>query len=223
MSKKFLKELDADGLRSVFLKYTRKAFEIIPELDNPYILDIGCGTGIPTIELTRLSNGQITGIDIDQDVLDKLEIKVKEMGLLNRVKVYNRSIYDTKFEDTTFDIILEEGTLHLLDLKKALTECSRILKMKGYLITGKAIRWAGRKLKHFPRFDFELIHQIPWQKECWWREYYKPLEERINNLQKKYGDLGGIDEIQQHKMEIGMVKKDPAAFDCITYIFQKVN
>jgi ubiquinone/menaquinone biosynthesis C-methylase UbiE len=223
MSEEILKKLDADGLRSVFLKYTRNAFESIPEIDKPRILEIGCGTGIPTLELARLSNGEITGIDIDQGALDILNLKIKQEGLTSRVKVYNRSVYDTKFKENTFDIIWEEGVIHILDLKRALTECNRVLKQNGFLVTGEAIKWTGRKLKHFPRFGFKLIKEIPWEEGCWWNEYYRPLEEKINNLRIKYDNLDNIQEIQQHLMEIEMVKKDPPQFDCITYIMQKTN
>ncbi|MHA1988494.1 MAG: class I SAM-dependent methyltransferase [Promethearchaeota archaeon] len=223
MAEEMLKELDAEGLRSVFLKYTRKAFESIPEMDEPRILDIGCGTGMPTLELARLSNGKITGIDIDQGALDKLTLKIKQQGLSDKIKVHNRSVYDTKFEDETFDIIWEEGVIHLLDLKKALTECNRILKLNGFLVSGEATNWADRKLKHFPKFGFKLIKQIPWEKECWWMEYYNPLEEKINTLRKRYDNLDNIEEIKRHLMEIEMVKKDPAGFDCITYVFQKIK
>ena len=223
MAEEILKELDAEGLRSVFLNYTRKAFESIPDMGNPRILDIGCGSGMPTLELTRLSNGEVTGIDIDQRALDILNLKIKQQGLSSRVKVYNRSVYDTKFEENTFDIIWEEGVIHLLDLKKALMECNRVLKLNGFMVTGEATNWAERKLKHFPRFGFKLIKQIPWEKGCWWTEYYKPLQEKINILRKKFDDLEDIEEIKRHKMEIEMVKKDPTGFDCVTYIMQKIN
>jgi ubiquinone/menaquinone biosynthesis C-methylase UbiE len=223
MSEEVLRELDADGLRSVFLEYTREAFESIPGMENPRILDIGCGTGMPTIELARLINGEIFGIDIDQGALDKLNHKIKQEGLSDRIRVYNRSVYDTKFDDETFDIIWEEGVIHLLDLKKTLKECNRILKLNGFLVTGEATKWAGRKLKHFPRFGFKFFKEIPWEEGCWWNKYYSPLEEKINNLRKKYNDLDNIKDVQQHLMEIEMVKKDPEVFDCTTYIFQKIN
>jgi len=155
--------------------------------------------------------------------LDKLNLKIKQEGLSDRVKVYNRSVYDTQFEDERFDIIWEEGVIHLLDLKKTLTECNRVLNLNGFMITGEATNWADRKLKHFPKFGFKLVKQIPWAKECWWTEYYAPLEEKINTLRKKHDNLDDIEDIKRHVNEIEMVKKNTTGFDCITYIIQKIN
>jgi ubiquinone/menaquinone biosynthesis C-methylase UbiE len=50
--------------RANLLSYTRKAFHMLPPLVEPRILDIGCGTGVATIELARLSGGIIVGVDI---------------------------------------------------------------------------------------------------------------------------------------------------------------
>lgn len=223
MTEDILKELDAEGLRSVFLEYTRKAFESIPRIDNPHILDLGCGTGTITLELARLSNGEITSIDIDQNALDKLNHKIIEKGLSEKIKVYNRSAYYTQFEDETFDIIWEEGVIHLLDFKKAITECNRILKVNGYMISTEANNWADKKLKHFPKFGFKVLKQIPWAKECWWKEYYAPLEKKINILRKKYENIDDIEEIKHHIMEIEMVSKNTRGFECTTYILQRIK
>jgi len=65
MSIDIINELNLEQFREVFLKYTRKAFQMLPKMDKPCILDIGCGTGLTTIELARLSDGEIIGIDID--------------------------------------------------------------------------------------------------------------------------------------------------------------
>ena len=223
MVEEILKDVDAEGLRAVFLEYTRKAFESIPKIDKPRILDLGCGTGMPTLELAKLSNGEITGIDIDQNALDILSLKIKESGLSDRIKVFNRSVYDTKFEDEMFDIIWEEGVIHLLDFKKAITECHRILKLNGYMISGEATNWADKKLRKFPKFGFKLLKQIPWAKECWWKEYYAPLEKRINFLRKKYDNIDDIKEIKRHLKEIEMVKRNTTGFECITYILKKIE
>jgi ubiquinone/menaquinone biosynthesis C-methylase UbiE len=223
MEVEILQELDAEGLRAVFLRYAKKVFEIIPKLNNPRILDIGCGTGLPTLELARLTNGKITGIDIDQVALNKLENKINQKGLSDRIKIFNRSVYDTKFEDEMFDIVWDMGVIHLLDLKRALTECNRLLKIDGYLISGEANDWANRKLKYFPNFGFKLMNQIPWAYQCWWKEYYAPLEKKINVLRKKYDNIDKIKQIKQILNEIEMVKKNPTGFECTTYILQKIK
>ena len=85
MSKELLKEIDQ--LRANFLKYTRKAYRMLPRLEKPQILDIGCGSGLPTIELAKLSGGEIIGIDIDQSSLDELNLKIKEKGLQDVILV----------------------------------------------------------------------------------------------------------------------------------------
>ena len=75
------------------------------------ILDIGCGSGIPTIELAKLSSGEIIGIDIDQSVLNQFNIKIEQEGFFQRIKTYNYSIYSTPFHNGQFDLIWEEGVL----------------------------------------------------------------------------------------------------------------
>ncbi|WNZ28499.1 MAG: class I SAM-dependent methyltransferase [Candidatus Bathyarchaeota archaeon] len=57
------------------MKYTRQAFQILPKINEPYILDIGCGSGIPTIELAKLSEGTIVNVDTDHKELEKLDKK----------------------------------------------------------------------------------------------------------------------------------------------------
>ena len=223
MIEDILKEVDAEGLRAVFLEYTRKAFDCVPEIDNPRILDIGCGTGAVSLELAGLSNGEITSIDIDQKALDKLNNRIREKGLSDKIKLYNRSVYDTKFEDEMFDIIWEEGVIHLLDFKKAITECNRILKVNGYMISGEATNWADKKLKQFTKFGFKLLKQIPWAKECWWTEYYAPLEKRIKKLREKYHNIDEIKEVKRHLAEIEIVKKNTTGFECTTYILKKIK
>lgn len=39
------------------LGFTGQAFHMLPKLDNPRLLGIGCGAGGPTLELARVSGG----------------------------------------------------------------------------------------------------------------------------------------------------------------------
>ncbi len=62
-------------------KYTRRAFRLLPIMDKPRILDIGCGLGGQTIELAKLSGSQVIGLDIHQPYLDELRKRLKQKGL----------------------------------------------------------------------------------------------------------------------------------------------
>ena len=66
------KEPYTEQLRRNFLKYTRIAFDSLPKIQNPNVLDLGCGSGLITIELASLTNGNISSIDIDQTLLNEL-------------------------------------------------------------------------------------------------------------------------------------------------------
>jgi len=44
-------------------QYTRKAFRMLPKMEKPHILDVGCGPGGPTMELARVSQGDVIGIE----------------------------------------------------------------------------------------------------------------------------------------------------------------
>ena len=51
---------------------TKKAFAMLQNLPpNPKILDVGCGTGMQTIDVAKLSHGQIIALDIVQPFLNK--------------------------------------------------------------------------------------------------------------------------------------------------------
>ena len=44
-------EAHKDAVRERLSKFTAKAFQMLPKLDRPRILDVGCGSGVPTLKL----------------------------------------------------------------------------------------------------------------------------------------------------------------------------
>ena len=51
-------ETGKDLVRARLCKFTRKALQLLPGLDSPYILDVGCGSGVSTMELAKLCDGR---------------------------------------------------------------------------------------------------------------------------------------------------------------------
>jgi len=146
------KALNVEELRGRFLKHTRRAYRLLPSLEQPRILDIGCGLGQQTMELARLSGGQVVGIDIDHTAVSRLQQRIDQANVGDRIKVIHVSLFDNKFDDDCFDIIWEEGVLHLLDAFKSFAECRRLLKSNGYLVMHETILWFESSQKKTPRF-----------------------------------------------------------------------
>lgn len=65
------------GPGTVRLEYTCRAFQMLPPMHRPRILDIGCGKGGPTLELARLSHGEVIGMDPDHSALNRLSQRVE--------------------------------------------------------------------------------------------------------------------------------------------------
>lgn len=175
-----------DYLREGLLKYTRKAFRTLPKMAMPRILDIGCGSGVPTMELARLSQGEVTGIDIDQPALDKLTNKIIEVGLTDRVQAVNCSILDMDFPDASFDIIWAEGSIAVIGFEKGIKECGRLLKTGGFLVVHDDLGDITEKRRQISKCGYELVKHFVLNDDIWWNEYYAPLEKKLNEVRAKH-------------------------------------
>jgi ubiquinone/menaquinone biosynthesis C-methylase UbiE len=219
-----LNELDLDHFRRVFNKYTIEAFQKLPKLESPRILDIGCGSGVPTMELAKLNDGEIIGIDIDQDLLDSFSRKIEREGLTKRVKAIKCSLQEINFPDNSFDIIWAEGSITTIGVEKSLRGWNRLLKPKGFLVIHDEIKHFFEKRHLVASCGYKLIEHFSLPEEAWWEEYYKPLEIRIKELYKKYSnDPDALEELNTHQNEIDMVKFSPKSFQSVFCIMQKIK
>ena len=223
MSEEMLNELDLDHFRKVFNKYTIKAFHKLPKLENPRILDIGCGSGVPTMELAKLSGGEIIGIDIDQESLDRLSRKIEQEGLTDRIKAIKCSLINIKFPDNSFDIIWAEGSITSLGVEKSLRGWNRILKPEGFMVIHDEIKHFFKKRDKVASCGYKMIEHFSLPEDAWWEEYYSPLEIRIKDLYKKYGnDPAALGVLNIHQTEIDIVKASPKSFQSVFCIMQKI-
>ena len=203
-------ELDRDTFRKNFLKYTRKAFHQIPKIDNPLILDIGCGSGVQTLELASQSNGKIIAIDIDELVITKLRKRIGERNLTNRINVENCSFRKMKFSEESFDTISAEGVGGFINIETSLKEWKRFIKPKGFLVLHDDARRLSSKLKVISKYNYTMIGHFMLPEDAWWKDYYQPLEKQINLLMKKYQSNPTILEaLKKHKGEVDNFKKNP--------------
>ena len=216
-------EAQKDQIRKHFLKYTRQAFQLIPIMKDPHILDVGCGSGIPTIELAKMSKGRIIGIDTDQHLLDILAKRIKEEGLLKQVEIKKCSLFDIDFPEETFDIIWAEGSIWIIGFRKGLQVWNPLLKPKGFLVVHDSIRTFSNELNGSSKLGYKLVNHFELPEDAWLKQYCEPLEIIIKEQSEKAKDNITLKSLlDEYQNEVNIIRKNPKDNMSAFYIFQKL-
>ncbi|OGN94671.1 MAG: hypothetical protein A2Z75_01810 [Chloroflexi bacterium RBG_13_50_10] len=211
-----------DHLREGLVKYTRKAFRTLPRRPIPYILDIGCGSGVPTMELAKLSDGEIIAIDTSQTALDRLAGKIKKAGLAARVKAEKCSMLKMDCPDASFDIIWAEGSIAVIGFEKGLKEWRRLLKTGGFLVVHDEIGDLTEKRRQISQCGYELINHFVLSDDIWWNEYYAPLEKKFNEVRAKHtSDQKTIAVLDDDQREIDRFEREPERYRSVFFVMRK--
>ncbi len=111
-----------------------KVTEFFKQALKGKVLDAGCGSGIVTLFLGKYKEiSKIVGLDISKTAVGIANKKALEMKL-KKVSFVQGSVTDFPLADKTFDTIISfEVIEHIIDVKKMLLECNRVLRTRGFL------------------------------------------------------------------------------------------
>ena len=230
---------------------TDRAFKSLKNLPaKPSILDIGCGPGMQTIELAKLSGGQIEALDNHQPFLDQLNLNARKEGLSERIKTVNGDMFNLNYAKESFDIIWCEGAIFIIGFEKGLTEWRPLLVNNGYLVLTE-LSWlkkdAPEELKSFmnamyaeiesskPKsidenieiannVGFNVLNSFILPEKDWWDNYYSLTEAKLPSLKAKYrDDPEALQLLASHfETEIDMYRKYSAYYGYVFYVLQKM-
>ncbi len=222
---------------------TRRAFLTLKDLPKkPNMLDIGCGPGMQTVELVRLSNGQIDALDNYQPFLDQLDISVKKGGFTDKIKLVNGDMFNLIYDNSAFNLIWSEGAIFIISFEKGLREWKRLLTDKGYLVVSE-LSWLKNnvpsKVKEYmehvypanktikenlnivKKVGYRVIGSFILPTESWWTNYYQPIEAKLPSLKEKYkNNAEKLQHIAYHEVEIDMFRKYSDYYGYVFYIMQ---
>jgi ubiquinone/menaquinone biosynthesis C-methylase UbiE len=211
-----------DRVRERLNKFTAKAFQMLPKMDQTRILDVGCGAGVPTLKLAELSNGHITALDIDQDAIDSLKRKIRESGLSVRVEAMCSSMLDMDFPKESFDVIWAEGSIDHIGFERGLEELRRFLKPGGSLAVHDHKVDVARKLDYIPTSGYELLGYFNLDEQTWKKEYFFPMQRLIDETRSKHGgDRDMLALLDKEQQEIDVFKTDPASCCSVFFVMKK--
>ncbi|WP_297574125.1 class I SAM-dependent methyltransferase [Campylobacter ureolyticus] len=134
----FMKNLGRTKLRpggGVTTKWLLNEANIQP---SSKILEVGCNHADNIIGIYNEYKCDVKAIDLDDEALQECRQNLNLLGFEKEIEVFNMDAKDLKFPDATFDIVINEAMLTMLnpnDKKRAVLEYHRVLKQDGLLLT----------------------------------------------------------------------------------------
>lgn len=207
-----------DVCRQGLIKHLEIACAKLPGFNYCNILDIGCGSGVPTIWLSGKFSGNITALDADSKAIDFLRDKINERNLQNRIKTICSTFDEFKSETGCYDFILAEGFLNVVGFEKGFLKINDILCDNGILIIHDEYKNHSSKLEFIDKNNYSVIDTLILDESVWWNDYYKQLEIEIN----KISDVDIKKMFQSDIEEIILYKAKPSLFQSIYYVVMKL-
>lgn len=137
------------------------------------ILEVGCGSGLTSVQLA-LQGYTIEAVDSVDAMIQRTRQHAGKAGVGDRIITSVRSVYDLRYRDGSFDLVLKIGVAPwLYSLDKALREVVRVVRPGGYLITTADNWW---RLNH-------------WLDPRYWPPL-QPVRRRVRNVLERCGLLG---------------------------------
>ncbi len=209
----------------------------------PAILDIGCGPGMQTLDLARLSNGHITAIDFHQPFLDDLVRQADEAQLGAHIQARRLSMFEMDFVPEQFDLVWSEGAIYIMGFENGFKTCHPFLKRTGYMVVTE-VSWfqpnpppevfdfwkaaypemgsIDENIQRIERQGYRLVDHFHLPDSSWWDNYYNPLMKRVSKLQGKYADNQEVQTaLNEELAEIELFRRYSSFYGYEFYIAQK--
>ena len=223
---------------------TRKAYMMLKGLpEKPRIIDIGCGPGMQTVSLAKLSGGHIVALDFNEPFLEQLRKTLQREGLADVVTPVKGDMCNLEFADGSFDVVWCEGAIFVIGFEKGLREWRRLLAPKGYVVVSElawlqqdvpdeaeeyikheypAIKTLKENIEVVQKSGYRLIGNFVLPAKSWWSNYYGPIEAKLPSLKARYGgDEEAMQVIKMQEIECEMFRKYSDYYGYVFYIMQK--
>jgi len=143
------------------------------------ILDFACGNGENGIYAAKCG-AETVGIDISPEGIDNANLNAEREGVASRCSFEVMDGENMTFVDNTFDLAVEYGVLHHVDLDKSIAELNRVLKPDGEMICVEALKhnpiihWYRKRTPHL-RTQWEVEHILGVEDLAIARKYFHEI------------------------------------------------
>ncbi len=144
------------------IKWRRDTMKRMDVQPGSKALDVCCGTADWTIALAEAvgPDGEVTGLDFSQNMLNVGIEKVKKLGL-NQVKLIHGNAMEIPFPDNSFDYVtIGFGLRNVPDYMQVLKEMHRVVKPGGMVVCLETSQPTLIGYRHLFYFYFRFIMPI---------------------------------------------------------------
>ncbi|MEO1286985.1 MAG: class I SAM-dependent methyltransferase, partial [Chloroflexota bacterium] len=189
---------------------TRRAWTLCDGLpDTPDILDVGCGSGMQTMTLAELTDGQFVAVDYHQVMLDEFKDKLMDSPLASRIRLQQADMKNLPFDEASFDLIWSEGAIYIMGMEAGLSAWRKLLKPNG-LIAFSEVVWiqnnrpdairefweleypsiatVDENLEQIDAVGYDVLGHFTLPDSDWWTHFYMHLNNKLPALEEKYAD-----------------------------------
>jgi ubiquinone/menaquinone biosynthesis C-methylase UbiE len=100
-------------------------------------LEIGCGSGAVSRDISEKHKIKVVGTDVDEDQIKSAKESARDLG---NITFLTADATDLTFKDNSFDIIISINVLHhISNWMDALNEINRVLKVGGSLLLAELL------------------------------------------------------------------------------------
>jgi ubiquinone/menaquinone biosynthesis C-methylase UbiE len=218
---------------------------MLPSLVRPRILDVGCGSGGPTLELAHLSGGQVVGLDLHRPSLEALSRRIKDSRFTHAIQAVNGSLFHLCFANKSFDLIWAEGSIFVIGFEQGLKAWRRLLQGEGLLVVHEMVwlrpdpppeiltHWqqfypgiatVPENLAVIPTCGYTSLGHFTLPEAAWWAAYYAPLEKRVQQLRRDYAaDAEAQAILDGQQREVDLFRKYSRWYGSAFFIMQKTG
>jgi ubiquinone/menaquinone biosynthesis C-methylase UbiE len=224
---------------------TLKALSFINGLtEGSKIADIGCGTGGQTMLLAQNTAGEITGVDVCVDFIDRFNQNFQHQNLRDRVKAVIGNMEDLPFDEEELDLIWSEGAIYNIGFDRGLNLWRKFLKPGGYIAVTENTWFTEERpaeieefwQKAYPEIDTISNKIAQMQRagylpvacfvvpETCWTDYYAAMQETHESFLEKYnGDHAAKEFIGYQQHEAALYQKYKAYYGYVFYIGKRIE
>lgn len=222
---------------------TRRAYELMSGAPkSPRILDIGCGPGVQTIDLLKISGGEVLALDFLPLMIERVKTNAEQAGVSERLKVLEQDMRQMDFPPASFDVIWSEGAIYNLGFENCLRKIKSFVRPGGHVAVSESV-WLKPAppasviefWKQYPEIDtienkLAVIERLGYVSKghfvlpqtTWTIDYYDPMEILLAEKSKEWAGIPqGLEVIEDARHEIELYRKYSDYYGYAFFIMQR--